>query len=124
MDASSQVYEEMENFPQSPTDVLMVPMIVLLFGLVVYGAGLANGLSARTPPKYRWTGTGLMVVSLILGFMTMYRLYDGTSEFYRAMIGNRKVLLAHYVGFFLPLLLLACTPLAELWFRRAQRDML
>ena len=111
------------SIPQSPTDVLMLPMLALLFGAVVYGAGIANGRNMENPPKYRWVGVGLLAIALILGIETVYRLFGPLSAFYRAMIGNRKLLLAHYIALILPLLALAAVPVAEAWHRRTQRDM-
>ncbi len=111
------------NIPNSPTDVLLLPGILLLFGVVVYGAGLANGIRDQTAPKYRWAGVVLVAFAMVIGALTVSHLYGPLAEFYRAMIGNRKVLLAHYVALGVPFVVLALVPVGEAWFRRMRQDL-
>ena len=114
----------MDTAPATLTDVLLFPAILFLFGVVVYGAGLANGLSARTaPPRYRWVGVGILAFAAMVGIHTVTPLFGSLSQFYRATIDSRKILFGHYVALIAPLVALALVPLGEAWFRRSQQDM-
>lgn len=108
----------MDNIPHTPNDVLLLPAIVLLFGVLIYGGAVANGLTLRVLPKYRWAGVAVMILGAVIGVRTVGQLYGSTGDFYRAMI-DRKTLLAHYAALVLPLIALALVPVAEWWFRRS-----
>ncbi len=102
------------EIPQSPTDVLMLPLIILFFGAVVYAAAYAKGMQVRKLPMFRFIGVALIVIAIFLGFQSFWQLQDAL---YKASIGKR-VLYAHYLGFFFPLLCAIAVGVMEFLFRR------
>lgn len=111
--------------PLSVNDILLLPAILMFFGVFVYGVALGNGLREYRLPRYRWAGLAILLVALLMGARYVYFLYEpGNSPFYRAQLSGKKVVLAHYVALALPLLLVAAIGGAEAWFKRHQRNML
>ena len=106
------------------TDVLLLPGILLFFGVFVYGAAFGNGMRQDALPGYRWAGVGLLALAAFLGALTVWKLFEpGIGAFYRAALQGRKVVAAHYVSLVLPILLLGAVAAAEAWFRRYRREM-
>jgi len=107
------------DVPQSITDVLLLPMLVLFFGAAVYAAGYFRGVQARSLPKFRWVGLVLILVAIYLGFMPFAQLSD---PLYRGAVPGKRVLFGHYIAFFFPVVMALAVMVMEVLYRRKGRE--
>ena len=112
------------EIPSSPTDVLLLPLLLVFFGGFVYGVALAKGLREYALPTYRWAGIALISLAILIGARSVWAMVEpGNGPFYRSMIQGRKIVMAHYLGLLLPLIALGLAIGTEIWFKRYRRDM-
>lgn len=112
-----------DDIPSSPVDVLMLPMIVLFFGALVYIGGYVKGTQIRKLPRFRWIGTAILVLAAFLGFQNMWHLWNpDTGTLYRDSIVSRRIIYAHYISFFFPVLCLIGVGAMEFLFVKKNRE--
>ncbi len=105
--------------PQSASDVLLLPLTILFFGVVVYALAYGKGISARTMPRFRWIGVGLMTLALFLGFQTFWGTMDPV---YRASLPGKRVIYSHYLVFGAPLFCVLTVGVLEFIYRRKTKE--
>lgn len=107
--------------PSSPLDVVILPGLAVFFGMLLYGLALRQELLGNRV-RWKWLPIAVLALGAIAGFGPFWN-YIGSSsdaELYRGSIPGRKMLIAHYSAFLLPLLCIAGTLLYDLWRRRRQ----
>lgn len=89
------------------TDVLMLPLLAVIFGMFVYVVGYRKEL-AGDKGVWRWLGVALFVLGCYVGWSYFYNMFGGSADalLYRAQIEgggpNKKLRIAHYAAFLLP----------------------
>ena len=106
--------------PITVNSILLLPALLIFFGVFVYGVAFGNGMRLGALPRYRWVGVALVAIATLVGARFVFLMRDA---FYRAMLQGRKVELAHYVAFLIPLVLLLSVFGSEYYFKRSQLDL-
>lgn len=93
--------------PADWADVFIIPGIAVFFGLLVYLMGEFN---AQLRGKMAWKviGGSILVFGSLTGFRYFLAMVSGTSEgvMYRSLLYQRRMIYVHYLGFWLPLVIL------------------
>lgn len=106
------------------SDVLLLPGILIFLGVVVYGVAYTNALQGGALPRYRWVSMLFVALAFLASVGKFWELVNpATGPFYQQMlVGQKKVLIAHYVGPVLPVLCVALVILLEVQFKRHSND--
>jgi hypothetical protein len=101
----------------SPTDLLILPLLLTFFGALVYGLVIDGNLKRRKLTPSRWVGVALIALALVSGFPATWELTD---SFKRTSYGDigKKMLFAHYGAGLIPLIALLVCLGVDLWSRR------
>ena len=114
--------------PDSWLAVVMLPGLLVFFGLLWWFASIVNERNNNRQTIWKWLAVLPLLFALFVGFRYMYYMWNPeTGAFYRRsmMFGDRvfrRVWVAHYIAWILPLAsLLAVLVTAKIEKRRAIR---
>jgi len=85
--------------PDSAIDVMLMPSLLLFFGVVIWAVGLGRLKMAETAP-WRWIALPLMLIGAYLGLLNVMQYMDPV---YRMATPGNRMLVAHWGSFLLPL---------------------
>lgn len=110
------------DIPNSLSDVLLLPAILVIFAILTYGLATVAKVQEDKAPKYRYLAYVFLAVAMYVGAQHLYAAYNpDTGMFYRAGLFSKKMLFAHYVSFFAPLIFLIGAIFYERWYRKYSR---
>jgi hypothetical protein len=95
--------------PESWTDIVMLPGILVFLGAMMWLGSWLGGLQKATMNPWRWIAVVPMAIGLIIGMRYMWEMYNpDTGAFYMESMRvgqklSRRLLMAHYGAFFIPL---------------------
>ncbi len=105
------------------TDILLIPALLTVLGMFLYGEAFARAYSKGSLPGYRWVGAGLVGLAVLKGLWNVWLVNDPTnSGFYRATLMGSRVVNAHYVSLIGPLVIVGIIFGLEHWFRGYQKN--
>lgn len=105
--------------PESLSEVLILPVLLTMIGLIIYWAGVARALSYGEVKKFRWVGIILLMLALFVGVRYLWNMIDPSmGAFYRGAISGRRILYAHYVAPAMPFLSLLGVFILDIYLRK------
>lgn len=105
------------------TDILLIPALLTILGMFIYGEAFARSYSKGMLPGYRWIGAGFVAIATLKGLYNVWLINDPTNGgFYRATLMGSRVINAHYVTLVGPLLIVGVIFALERWFRRYEKN--
>jgi phosphoglycerol transferase MdoB-like AlkP superfamily enzyme len=106
----------------TPTDILLLPLILSFFGVLVYILGW-NARKDGVLPAYRWAGILLLGLALFVGMRYVWDLHNpALGAFRRAELAmdGRRVLYSHYLAAAIPAFFLLLCSVLEFVARRTK----
>ncbi|KXK14227.1 MAG: hypothetical protein QY327_00480 [Fimbriimonadaceae bacterium] len=107
--------------PASWVDVLLLPGLACLFGLLAFVLGLRTQLQGGKP-YWKYVGLLILILGAYAGFGPFYNVVGGSFEAiaYKDLLRGRgqKIMIAHWAGFWLPVSLILIGLLSEFVIRR------
>ena len=96
--------------PTDWSDIALIPVIAVFFGLLAYFIG-EFGQAVRGGKVWKGIGMGVLALGCLTGFRYFLAMVSGSFEAvaYRESMFSRKLFIAHWAAFFLPV---ACLILA------------
>lgn len=96
------------EIPQDFSDVVLIPGIAIFFGLLIYLLGEFNP-NLKGPKAWKIVGGLILIGGALSGFRYFLAMVSGSSEgeMYRSLLFQRRMIYSHYIGFWLPVAILA-----------------
>ncbi len=101
----------MENgVPQDITDIILLPFMLVFFGLVWWILAWNSERMTNRKAKWKWGAFFLFFLSMYTGFKFFWAMIDSSAngllyrETMRGIEHSRRVVVSHYVAFLIPLI--------------------
>lgn len=102
---------------ESPTDLLLLPLLLTFFGALVYGLMIDGGIKRHKLAASRWIGIALIALGLCSGFGSTWQMTDSFTRQALGAIG-KKAVVCHYLAGLLPLIVLLVCLGIDFWARK------
>jgi hypothetical protein len=101
----------------SASDIILLPLLLTLFGALVYGLSANAGLKKGKLPASRWVGVVLIVLAMAAGRSYTFGMFDEFTRIATTALGKRMVL-ASYAAFGIPFLAFLVVLVLDLVYRK------